>query len=74
MAGCCCRKCCGGCSVDDLRPAFGVHPRERGLHLGEPLRIVGEIERWEPHPPERLAEMKGALARMDAEGGPEIID
>ena len=40
----------------------------------EPLRIVGEIERWEPHPPERLAEMKAALARMDAEGGPEIID
>ena len=39
-----------------------------------PLRIVGEVERWEPHPPERLAEMKAALARMAAEGGPEIID
>ena len=38
------------------------------------LRVVGEVERWEPHPPERLAEMKAALARMDAEGGPEIID
>jgi rifampin ADP-ribosylating transferase len=40
----------------------------------EPLRVVGEVEQWEPHPPERLAEMKAALARMEAEGGPEIID
>jgi len=40
----------------------------------EPLRVVGEVAQWEPHPPERLAEMKAALARMDAEGGPEIID
>ncbi|RXZ65283.1 NAD(+)--rifampin ADP-ribosyltransferase [Pelagerythrobacter rhizovicinus] len=40
----------------------------------EPLRIVGEVEKWEPHPPERLAEMKAALARMEAEGGAEIID
>lgn len=40
----------------------------------DPLRIVGEVEQWEPHPPERLAEMKAALARMAAEGGPEIID
>ena len=22
----------------------------------EPLRVVGEVETWEPHPPERLAE------------------
>ena len=40
----------------------------------EPLRVVGEIEHWEPHPPERLKEMKDALARMEAEGGAEIID
>jgi len=40
----------------------------------EPLRIVGEAERWEPHSPERLKEMKDALARMEAEGGAEIID
>jgi rifampin ADP-ribosylating transferase len=40
----------------------------------EPLQIVGEVERWEPHPPERLKEMKDALARMEAEGGAEIID
>ena len=40
----------------------------------EPLRVVGEVAQWEPHPPERLAEMKAALARITAEGGPEIID
>jgi hypothetical protein len=39
-----------------------------------PLCVVGEVAQWDPHPPERLAEMKAALARMGAEGGPEIID
>src|SRR5690606_16715238 len=32
----------------------------------EPLRVVGEVETWDPHPPERHAEMKAALARMAA--------
>ena len=40
----------------------------------EPLRIVGEVEQWEGHTPERLKEMKDSLARMEAAGGPEIID
>jgi hypothetical protein len=40
----------------------------------EPLRIVGEIEQWEGHSPERLKEMQDHLARMEAEGGAEIID
>ena len=39
-----------------------------------PLRVVGEAESWQPHPPERVAEMKAFLARLDAEGGPQIID
>ncbi|MBX3560626.1 MAG: NAD(+)--rifampin ADP-ribosyltransferase [Sphingomonas sp.] len=39
-----------------------------------PLRIVGEVAEWEGHSPERLKEMKDALARMAAEGGAEIID
>lgn len=39
-----------------------------------PLRVVGEVESWEPHPPERLQEMKDFLARMAAEGGAQIID
>jgi len=40
----------------------------------EPLRIVGEVEQWEPHPPERLKEMKDFLARLEAEGDMQIID
>lgn len=40
----------------------------------EPLRILGEVESWEPHPPERLAEMKAFLARLAAEGDMKIID
>lgn len=39
-----------------------------------PLRIVGEVEEWEPHPPERLAEMKAFLAQLAAEGDMRIID
>jgi hypothetical protein len=33
-----------------------------------PLRIIGEIEQWEAHPPERLKEMKDFLARLEAGG------
>ena len=40
----------------------------------DPLRVVGEVADWEGHPPERLREMKDSLARMEAEGGAEIID
>ncbi len=39
-----------------------------------PLKIIGEVESWEPHPPEVLQQMKDSLARMEAEGGGEIID
>ena len=40
----------------------------------EPLRITGEVEDWAGHPPKKIKEMKDALARMEAEGGAEIID
>ena len=40
----------------------------------DPLRITGEVASWEGHSPERLSEMQDALARMEAEGGAEIID
>jgi hypothetical protein len=40
----------------------------------DPLRIIGEVTSWEGHSPERLQEMKDALARMAAAGGAEIID
>jgi rifampin ADP-ribosylating transferase len=39
-----------------------------------PLRIVGEVEEWEGHPPERLKEMEDFLARLEAEGDMQIID
>jgi Rifampin ADP-ribosyl transferase len=40
----------------------------------EPLRITGEVAEWEGHSAERLKEMKDHLARLEAEGGAEIID
>ena len=39
-----------------------------------PLRVVGEVSEWEPHSPERLAEMKAFLARLAADGDMKIID
>jgi rifampin ADP-ribosylating transferase len=39
-----------------------------------PLRIVGEVTEWEPHSPERLKEMKDAIARLEAAGDMKIID
>lgn len=38
-----------------------------------PLRVIGEVREWQGHPPERLQEMKDALARLRAEGV-EAID
>lgn len=39
-----------------------------------PLKIVGEVQSWEPHPPEILQAMKDGLAKLQAEGKAEIID
>jgi rifampin ADP-ribosylating transferase len=39
-----------------------------------PLRIVGEVQTWQPHSPEQLQAMKDGLARLTAEGGNHIID
>jgi len=39
----------------------------------DPLRIVGEVEEWEGHSPERLKEMHDNLARLKVEGA-QIID
>jgi hypothetical protein len=46
----------------------------RSYRSREPLRIAGEVTEWEPHPPERLKEMKDFLARLEAEGDMQIID
>lgn len=34
----------------------------------QPLRIVGEITQWEPHPPDRLEAMREGVARARAQG------
>lgn len=40
----------------------------------DPLRIIGELENWQPHSPEQLQQMKDSLARLKAEGRDIIID
>lgn len=39
----------------------------------EPLRVVGEVTKWQGHAPEQLQEMRDGLKRLKAEGA-EIID
>ncbi len=39
----------------------------------DPLRIVGEVTRWEGHAPERVQQMKDGVARSMAQGN-KIID
>jgi len=39
----------------------------------EPLRVIGEVTKWQGHSPERLREMRDNIARVMATGG-EIID
>lgn len=46
----------------------------RSYRSRSPLRIVGEVETWEPHSPEVLAQMKAGLAQLKAEGKDVIID
>ena len=40
----------------------------------EPLRIVGEVEDWEGHPPEVLQAMRDHLAEMERQGLATIYD
>ena len=39
----------------------------------DPLRVVGEVTKWQGHSPERLQQMKDNIARLKAEGA-GIID
>ena len=39
-----------------------------------PLKIIGELEAWEPHPPEILQQMKDNLAKLGADGEAQVID
>ena len=40
----------------------------------DPLRIVGEVEQWQPHSAEQLQAMKDGIAKLEAEGRNHIID
>lgn len=46
----------------------------RSYRSRAPLRILGEVESWTPHPPEVLQAMKDGLAKLKAEGKDVIID
>jgi rifampin ADP-ribosylating transferase len=46
----------------------------RSYRSAEPLRVVREVDDWDPHPPEVLQAMRDNLARLEAEGKNEIID
>ncbi len=45
----------------------------RSYRSQSPLRIIGEVATWTPHPPDRLQAMKASVARARAEGH-EAID
>jgi Rifampin ADP-ribosyl transferase len=46
----------------------------RSFRTRDPLRVIGEVEEWEPHPPEVLESMLSSLARLRAEGLDVIED
>ncbi|HSP61274.1 MAG TPA: NAD(+)--rifampin ADP-ribosyltransferase [Ornithinimicrobium sp.] len=45
----------------------------RSYRTRGPVRVVAEVEEWEPHPPEVLAHMRARLAELEAQGV-EAID
>lgn len=40
----------------------------------DPLRVVGEVTKWQGHPLEQLQQMRDWIERRKIEGGAEIID
>jgi rifampin ADP-ribosylating transferase len=40
----------------------------------DPLRVVGDVENWVGHTPERLQEMRDGLARLKEQGTARIIE
>ena len=45
----------------------------RSYRSRDPLRVVGEVTKWQGHTAEQIQQMKGGLNRLKAEGA-EIID
>lgn len=46
----------------------------RSYRTRDPLRVVGEVEDWEPHPPEVLQHMLDRLEELKAQGVEAIND
>jgi hypothetical protein len=46
----------------------------RSYRTRDPLRVVGEVEDWEPHPPEVLQAMKDRLVELERRGIEAIND
>ena len=40
----------------------------RSYRTREPLRVVGEVTDWEPHPPQVLQAMRDHLAELERQG------
>lgn len=40
----------------------------------DPLRVVGEVTKWQGHSPEQLQQMRTGLERLKRQGGARIID
>lgn len=40
----------------------------RSYRTREPLRVIEEVVDWEPHPPERVREMREHLAELERQG------
>jgi rifampin ADP-ribosylating transferase len=46
----------------------------RSYRTRDPLRVVREVEDWEPHPPEVLQQMRDHLAELERQGIEAIND
>ena len=46
----------------------------RSYRTRDPLRVVGEVEDWEPHPPEVLQAMRDRLVELERQGIEAIND
>jgi hypothetical protein len=64
-----------GAFVDDPNLTDKKFPGNptRSYRSQQPLRIVGEVMEWQPHPPEQLQAMREGVARLLGQGA-EIID
>jgi rifampin ADP-ribosylating transferase len=46
----------------------------RSYRSRDPLRVIGEVAKWQGHSPDQLRQMREGLERLKAEGLAQIID